>query len=184
MLQLPEGYHLLFRLDLMKNKKQMLMVNGLALIVAVGMVIPAVMRVSFMDCFGTQTMVKLLALAVGSLAYIVLHELTHAVCMKHYSKEKVRFGFTGMYAFAGSDAYYYKKPYLVIALAPVVLWGVVLLILNWVLPVDWFWPVYAIQVSNLSGAAGDAYVTYRMWKLPDDVLVRDSGTAMNVYGKR
>ena len=127
---------------------------------------------------------KLLALAVGSVAYIVLHELTHAVCMKHYSKEKVRFGFTGMYAFAGSDAYYYKKPYLVIALAPVVVWGIVLLALNLALPIDWFWPVYAIQISNLAGAAGDAYVTWRMWQLPGDVLVRDSGTAMNVYGKR
>lgn len=183
MLQLPEGYRLLFRLDLMKNRKQMLTVNGLALIIAAVMVIPAVCLVSFTDNFRTQTVWKLLALAVGSVAYVVLHELTHAVCMKHYSREKVRFGFTGLYAYAGSDAYYYKKPYLVIALAPVVVWGVVLLVLNLTLPMDWFWPVYAIQVSNLAGAAGDAYVTCRMWKLPNDVLVRDSGTAMNVYGK-
>ena len=184
MLHLPEGYHLLFRLDLLKNKRQLRIVNGLSLIIAAALLVPALVWVGFEESFHTQTIAKLLALALGSVAYIILHELTHAVFMKRYSKEKVRFGFKGMYAFAGSDAYFYKKPYLIIALAPVVVWGLVLLALNLLLPPDWFWPVYAIQLSNLGGAAGDLYVTWRMWKMPDDVLVQDSGVAMNVYGRR
>ena len=78
-----------------------------------------------------------------------------------------------------------KEPLLIWTLiASLFIGNLMLLALNLLLPPDWFWPVYAIQVSNLAGAAGDIYVTWRMWHMPADVLVQDSGTAMNVYGRR
>ena len=86
-----------------------------------------------------------------------------------------------MYAYAGSDAYFGKKPYIVIALAPVVVWGVVLLILNLLAGDGWFWVVWLIQVSNLSGAAGDLYVTAKLSKMSADILIQDSGVSMTVY---
>ena len=86
-----------------------------------------------------------------------------------------------MYAFAGSNDYYDKRSYIVIALAPIVVWGVVLLVLNLLVPVQWFWIVYWVQVSNISGAAGDLYVTYRFSRLPQDILVQDYGVGMTVY---
>ena len=86
-----------------------------------------------------------------------------------------------MYAYAGSDAYFNKKQYVIIALAPVVFFGVVFLLLNLFLPSEWFWTIYLLQIFNLSGAAGDFYMTNLMTKLPADVLVHDSGTAMNIY---
>ena len=124
---------------------------------------------------------KLLLMVIGVLLYLVLHELTHAVCMKYYGAEKVKFGYTGLYAYAGSDAYFGKKPYIVIALAPVVVWGVVLLILNLLAGDGWFWVVWLIQVSNLSGAAGDLYVTAKLSKMSADILIQDSGVSMTVY---
>jgi hypothetical protein len=107
----------------------------------------------------------------------------HGITMKLFGTKKVKYGFTGLYAFAGSDDYYDKMSYITIALAPIVFWGIVLLILNLTLGSEWFWVVYIIQIINVSGAAGDMYVTYRMTKLPQDVLVRDTGVAMTVYGK-
>ena len=116
--------------------------------------------------------------------YLVLHDLVHGIAMKLCGTRRVHYGFTGMYAFAGSDDYYDKSGYIMIALAPIVVWGVVLAVLNLLVPTAWFWVVYLIQISNLSGAAGDLYVTVKFSRLPRDILVRDSGVAMTVYARR
>jgi hypothetical protein len=86
-----------------------------------------------------------------------------------------------VYAYAGSDDYYYKWPYITIALAPVVVWGVVLAVINFLVPAPWFWVVYGIQLMNLSGAAGDLYVTAKFSSLPGTILIRDYGVGMHVY---
>ena len=119
-----------------------------------------------------------------SILYIILHEFVHGITMKLCGTKKVKYGFKGVYAFAGSEDYYDKKSYLTIALAPVVLWGILLTILSLVVPTQWFWVVYFIQISNISGAAGDMYVTARFSKLPDDILVKDYGVGMTVYSAK
>lgn len=113
--------------------------------------------------------------------YIVLHELVHGIFMKRFSGIKPNYGFTLMYAYAGSTAYFNKKHYIIIALAPIVVWGIVLTIINCFVPASWFWVVYFIQIMNISGAAGDLYVTYKFSKMPKNILVHDSGVAMTVY---
>lgn len=64
-----------------------------------------------------------------------------------------------------------------------VVWEIVLLILNFIVPMSWFWVVYFIQMGNVSGAAGDLYVTWKFSKLPKDILVKDTGVEMTVYSK-
>ncbi len=101
--------------------------------------------------------------------------------MKICGTKKVKYGFTGMYAFAGSEDFYNKKAYIFIALAPVVFWGIVLAVINPFVPIEWFWVVYMIQIFNLSGAAGDLFVTIKFLRLPKDILVQDYGVGMTVY---
>ena len=48
------------------------------------------------------------------LVYMVLHELVHGVFMKRFSGVKPNYGYTGMYAYAGSNAYFDKKSYIII----------------------------------------------------------------------
>ena len=119
----------------------------------------------------------------GTVAYIILHEAVHGIVMYRCSRVKPRFGFTGVYAYAGSDVYFDKKNYLIIAMAPVVFWGVVLAVVCALVPESWFWPFYFIQLMNLSGAGGDLYVTWKFSKLPKDILVQDTGVAMTVYAR-
>lgn len=76
-----------------------------------------------------------------------------------------------------------KKAYIFIALAPVVLWGIVLAVINAFVPEAWFWVVYLLQVINLSGAAGDLFVTVKFSRFPKDILVRDYGVGMTVYSE-
>lgn len=185
-LQLPESYHESFRVDLQKDKKLALLVNGGALVIALVMILPAVRLVSIGTLFSFEQgfggyAARFLTLILGSIAYIFLHELTHGVFIRIFSGKKPMFGFTGLYAYAGSTAYFAKVPYLIIALAPVVIWGIVLLILNVLFPLEWFYVFYLIQVANLSGAAGDLYITFRFLRLPNNILVQDTGVSMTVF---
>ena len=43
--------------------------------------------------------------------------------------------------------------------------------------------VWFLQAGNIGGAAGDVYVTARLWKLPETLLVRDTGVDMTVYDR-
>lgn len=186
---LPENYSEIFEVDLQKNKKLALIINGLALVIGIIMVVAAAFAVPFSALFDMSQgllmySLRFLVLIVAMVAYIILHELTHGIAMKLCGTKKIKYGFTGLYAFAGSDDYYSKGSYIFIALAPVVLWGVILAILCPFLPAEWFWVAYIVQVCNISGAAGDAYVTVKFSRFPSDILVNDCGVGMKVYSKQ
>jgi len=183
--ELPEGYTEIKRVDLQKNIKLAVLVNVLALVIAVvvffigTLVNPFSFSIDYENLTGT--LLTLGGVFFAMILYLVAHELIHGVFMKKYSGKKARYGFTGLYAYAGSDAYFAKGAYLVIGLAPVVTFFALCLLLNTVLPEKWFWPVYFIQIINLSGAAGDLYVTCLMSRMPANTLVKDDGTAMSIY---
>ena len=127
-----------------------------------------------------QTALQCLILSTGTFAYIIGHEAVHGVFMWHYSHLKPHFGFSFTYAYAGSDCWFAKNAYLAIALAPVAVWFVVFSVLTLVLPAAWFWIVWFWQIMNISGAAGDFYVFARILRMPEAVLVQDTGTAMTI----
>ena len=56
--------------------------------------------------------------------------------------------------------------------------------INALVPTSWFWVVYFLQVCNISGAAGDMFVTVKFAKMPEDILVKDSGVGMVVYSRK
>lgn len=188
--QLPNGYKEILKIDLQKNTKLAVLVNVLALIIAVLMIVPVFVRIreSFSMVFIitddvkiTALLLKFIVLIAGMVVYMILHELVHGIFMKKFSGIKPKYGFTGLYAYAGSSAYFNRKSYIIIALAPIVILGIVLLILQFLVPVSWFFVVYLIQVCNVSGAAGDIYVTCKMSRMPADILVNDVGVSMTVY---
>ena len=185
---LPQGYREILSVDLQKNKKLMLLVNGIAIVLAGLMLAVGIRLVPVSTLFDMSAgmgayFARFGVLLASLVLYMVLHELTHAAAMKLCGTKKVRFGFTGMYAFAGSDDYYPKLPYIAIALAPIVLLGIIIAVVNALVPESWFWVVYIVQITNISGAGGDLYVTLRFAALPGDILVRDYGVGMHIYSK-
>ena len=185
---LPEGYREICTIDLQKNKKMALFVNLLAIVIAAFLTIPMHYVVPFSSLFSMENgmqayMFRFAAMFVLLILYMVLHELVHGIAMKMCGTKKVKYGFTGIYAYATSNDLYDKKTYIFIALAPVVLWGIVLAVVNMFVSLEWFWGVYLIQISNLSGAAGDLYVTVKFLRLPSDILIQDYGVGMTVFSK-
>ena len=185
--ELPAGYQKAYYLNA-KDKKVGILFNLIALVIMI-----AVLAVGVLPLINTERtreeisetalMLFPLGLLLVMLIYIVSHELVHGIFMRLFSKMRVKYGFTALYAYAGSDAYFDKSSYIIIALAPVAVWGAVLALVCALVPPLWFWPLYIIQINNFAGAAGDFYVTARFACLPRDILVRDTGTAMTVFAK-
>lgn len=184
--KLPEGYREIFSVDLQKNKKTALLINVIAIVISVAMAVPAHFYIPISTLFDMEKgignyILRFAVIMISMFAYIILHEAVHGITMKCYGTKKIKYGFTGLYAFAGSDDYYDKSSYIVIALAPVVVWGIVIAAVNAFVSPEWFWVVYFLQIANISGAAGDIYVTTKFARFPKDILVSDSGVGMTVY---
>lgn len=183
---LPEDYGEIYSLNLQKDKRTAIIVNLLALAIAAVMAISMnffVPVTSVFDMSGgiVRYFLRLAALIVLMVLYMFLHELVHGIAMKLCGTKRVKYGFTGLYAFAGSEDYYDKKSYIFIALAPIVLWGTVLAAVNFFVPTEWFWIVYMIQLINISGAAGDLFAAVKFSRMPKNILIQDSGVSMRVF---
>ncbi len=188
--ELPENYVKIEELNLQSNKKLALKINGLSTLLMVIMFIGMNLIYPFADFIGKnieeprKLMVQFLVLLPAYIVYIILHELTHGVTMKHYGAKKVRYGFTGLYAFAGSlEDYFDKYAFARIGLAPLTVFGLLFLLLQFLIP-SWFWTIWFLQIANVSGAAGDLYVYFHLRKLPDSIKIRDSGVDMIIYDKQ
>ena len=184
-MKLPEGYDLYSVIDLKTNKKDNLFVTiGSAVIMAVMFIAAYFTKgVFILAAIGwVKIIINIVIAFFGSVAYIFLHEAVHAAFFKIFdTKCKLRFGFTAGMAYCSSDGYYKKAPYLAVALSPVVIWTPLLLIPCLLVPLTYFWGVFFIQIFNVSGAAGDLYVTVKILTAPKKVLILDNGTDMEIY---
>ena len=168
-----------------KNKKLAIGVNAFSLAIMMVMFVLGTIIVPLRVQWESRhdVLLSMLFLLLSVVVYIVAHELIHGFFFKRYSDKRAKYGFTGLYAYAGSDAYFNKRQYLVIGLSPVVILGFLSLLLNVFLSTEWFWRIYFLQLINLSGAAGDFYIVNLMRKLPADMLVQDTGLSMTFYSR-
>ena len=175
---LPEGYKKMMTIDLLNDKNPMLTVCVINLVLLV-------LTFSLGFLFSPFKFNLWLILSVPLIyIYMLLHELVHGILMYLFSKVKPTYGFNLAYAYAGSTAYFSKVHYIIIALAPIIIWGIVLAVIcSYTAGTNLFWPFYIVQCINIGGAAGDIYVTFLFSKMPKDILVNDTGLKMTVFKK-
>lgn len=182
----PKGYRQIEVMDFVRNRRQLLIVNIAAMVVMVVMIAAGLLLYPFAPTweFLKANWWAWLVAACMYIAYIPLHELTHGVLMHILSGVKPKYGLKLPYAYAGSNVYFDKKSHNLIALAPLIVWGVVLFALERMLPAQWLWIFYFIQISNVSGSMGDVYCVLHLMKLPGDILIQDTGTRMRILAPR
>lgn len=184
--EVPGGYVEFSEVDVRKNKKLSIVLNVTAIIVSFIMLYLGLKFFGLEDGFRTVRSIRQLVFEYGILfalssVYIVLHELTHGLFIRIFSGRRPTYGFTGIYACAGSSFCFDKVRYSVIALAPAVVWGIVFGVISLLMPPEYFWLVYMLQIVNISGAVGDYYVVLKMTAYPAGTIVRDTGTAFKAY---
>lgn len=106
--------------------------------------------------------IAVLIVFFGYIAYIIVHELTHGVCYKALTKQKLRFGLTLTVAYCGlREGYVNKKTALISVLAPFVVHSI------WLIPVIFLIPNNMIAAAfivlfalHFGGCCGDLWVTF------------------------
>ena len=181
------GYKECTRIDLVKNKKEALLVNiyGIIIMVVMAVFIPLLIMGGIIE-FNLETTFPLsfIVLLISLILYIPLHEIVHGIVLKNYTDEKLSFGWKLVYAYCGSkEAVVDRKEYYAVALAPLLVFSVVfisLMVLNPSLSLVW----YVMEIMNVSGSVGDIYVSIKLRKEKSrDILITDSGTDMSFWSR-
>lgn len=188
---LPFGYFERFSIDIQKTKRLVPLVNLIPIAITVAMFILMNMHISFIKYFlldfssgANFYFFRFAIFMIAIFSYNFLPELTHGIAMKCCGCEKLKCGFRSLMFFIGSEDYFFKNSYIAISLLPPVIMQVLLIIINILVPIEWFWVVYFLQIYNVSDAVWDAYAVLKLFKLPNDVLVKDTGVSLTVYCER
>lgn len=174
----PPGYQMIYMLDCEKNMKAAGVIGAISIIFSLAMILPIFLFVplsSFFSWFKTfmENPIRIPVVIASAFAYMGLHEFIHGAVMKACGTKKVKYGFRGQYFQASSEDYYDKQGYIIIALAPIAVFALVYTILCVLVPREWFWAVYFLQVINITSAAKDCFVLFKLRKMPKDVLIKD-----------
>ena len=182
---LPEDYLEIGSMDLQKDTKTAVLINVMAIVMCVALLIMFFVMRPLDPMKGIEIdIIESLLTIVLLFVYMVLHEMTHGIVMKRMDATHVRYGFTGLYAYAGSEEdYFTAKSYVTIALAPLVIWTVIFVILMILFIDNLYWMLAFLFTCHFSGCAGDMYVAYKVLEYPRDVLIRDTGVDVKIYGK-
>jgi hypothetical protein len=183
---LPEDYSEFDKIDLQNNKAQFWTVNVLSFVLAAILIVAGCFIVFPLNIEDDLIIIgiALIVAFVGIAAYLFAHEFVHGIVMFAFTKVKPKFGFVGWAAYAGSTAYFDKTSYIIVALAPLVTFGIIFGVLAIFFHTNiWFWTIWLLQTINISGAAGDLFVTFKMFGYPKDILVTDTGLSMTVYSR-
>ena len=183
---LPAGYDLYDTLDMAADRNVLKRIAWCSLIITAVMIVCGLFAVppSALFAMGWLRVIMAVFLAlVGIVVYAFAHEWVHGVFIRIFTGEPAKLGFlagSGM-AYAKSSWFFSRPAYITVALAPVIVWGVVLAVLMSDVPGGYFWCLYAIQIFNISGAVGDLYVTWLVMRMPGGVLIYDEGAAMKFF---
>jgi hypothetical protein len=193
---LPQGYHLRGTLDLSRNKKAFLAVNAFGFILllfftwlfirlAAALRQSSAIPLAFPEIRGLPggQLVTILLLFVLLGIMLVLHEAIHGFFFWLFTRQRPRFGFRGVYAFAAAPDWYLPRwQYAIVGISPLVVISLLGLLLIPVVPEVWLMPVLTFMIFNASGAAGDVIVVAWLLLQPPGVLARDAGDAVSLYG--
>ncbi len=181
--RLPDSYELFDTILIKDDKKPFTAVNIVAGVLFVILFVVGGLIVDPRQAFklNSGSWLPFTVLALGYIAYVFLHKLTHALVLSALTKTKLRLEFFGRATYEG-EMYYPKPCYLIAALAPLLIWGAVFGILNAFFRTGiWFWVFWLLQAENISGVASDLFVSCKLLTYPKEVLVQDAGGKISIY---
>lgn len=196
---LPEDYQAYATIALAKNKRLFLFLNlsGLVLFVGFGWLFvqiamqqrPAVAPLlhvidttSSGGILFTLPIVWIPGALVAFFLVPVLHEAAHGLFFWLFTRERPRFAYKVLYAYAAAPDWYLPRgPYLLVGLAPLVLLSLLGVALLPVLPLSLLPGLLACLVLNAAGAVGDIAMIGWLFLQPPTTMARDTGDAVTLY---
>ena len=186
-LELPENYKLDKTIDMKKMSTNIFLnvLNILFVIISFLILIPLKFKEIKFDNLIELSIVMFIAL-IGFIIYIVLHELTHGLFYKIFTKQKLTFGVSLTYAYCGVPNIYVRKKEAIIAcLSPLIIFSIIFLTLIFILPPNYINLSIIILFSfHFGGCSGDIYLSLILLiKYKKDTYIKDTGPTQYIYKK-
>lgn len=186
-LELPENYKLDKTIDMKKMSTNIFLnvINILFVIISFLILIPLKFKEIKFDNLIELSIVMFIAL-IGFIIYIVLHELTHGLFYKIFTKQKLTFGVSLTYAYCGVPNIYVRKKEAIIAcLSPLIIFSIIFLTLIFILPPNYINLSIIILFSfHFGGCSGDIFLSLILLiKYDKDTYIKDTGPTQYIYKK-
>lgn len=121
---------------------------------------------------------------LGCLCFIIIHESVHLIFMKIFSKERLCLSFKFPTISVGSNGKFSKRQFIIIALAPVVILGVVLALLIIFCSESYKFFLSILLILNFAGSGGDYLQVFEMRKYSMDTFFQDNSIETSIYKKK
>lgn len=177
---LPPNYEFHSKMDLSKDKKISISIQVLLLLI-VAIMIGLAKLLKFPLTGNGSTGIKIGVTVFMCAVYMIVHELTHGVFVKLLSGVKPTYLVKFPFLCTGSKAYFNKKSFIIVALSPIVVWGISLIIMLLLLPPNFFLSIYIVTILNFAGAAGDYFQVYAISRMHPLALIQDDGNETKVF---
>ena len=178
--ELPSSYLKHLTVDLKTDRRLAVAVRGIFVLVALSAVVAALLIDLPRDPSWGPAVTIPLTLA-ACLVYMAVHEATHGVLLQLLTKVKPSYAVRFPFLTTGNHAYLTRRSAVIVALAPSVLWGIVLILALFTLPQDYLLSAYILLTLNFAGSAGDFVEVYVVSRQQPDALVKDDGNQIHVF---
>ncbi|WP_131105478.1 DUF3267 domain-containing protein [Ornithinimicrobium sufpigmenti] len=176
----PTHGQVVWTLDLKTNRTAALTVQvGVALTVATAIALALLLDLPLDSGWGSGITAVVTVAAV--VVYMVGHELTHGAMLWALTRVRPTYAVRLPYLTTGSQALLTRPAAVTVALAPFLLWAVLLSALWLTLPQDGRLTLYVLLALNAAGSVGDAVQAWAFARLAPGSLIRDDGRQTTVF---
>lgn len=126
-------------------------------------------------------MVSVPVMLVACVVYMAIHEATHGVALQLLTRVAPSYTVRFPFLSTGNHAYLTRRTATIVALAPLVLWGIVLIAAVVTVPDDFRLSVYVLLALNVAGSAGDLVEVWVVARQRPDALLQDDGDEIHVF---
>lgn len=178
--ELPPAYQEQRTVDVKTDRRFAVAIQGLFVLVA--LVATAAALVLDLSLASSRSPVVIIPVTLlACLVYMAVHELTHGVVLQLLTKVQPSYTVRFPFLTTGNHAYLTRRSAVIVALAPSVIWGVVLLIALLTLPADYRLTTYILLALNFAGSSGDWVEVYVIAWQQHDALVQDDGDKIHIF---
>jgi hypothetical protein len=191
---LPEGFVLRREINLQKDQSLLVKLNlwGLLLLLPIGFLLlwaAVALHPAFHSIPEVLTPLipitrQILALILGLIVTLVLHELVHGAFFWISTRQSPKFGFRGAYAFAAAPEWYIQRStYFFIGAAPLVILSAIGVICIPLIPPAFMITWLFCLLTNASGAIGDVFILAVLISQPATAMIQDRGDVISVFSE-
>ncbi|WP_018298125.1 DUF3267 domain-containing protein [Corynebacterium lubricantis] len=176
--QLPANYVLDHTINIQQDDKAKIQGYFIA-IALVAFAIALLFDLPITSDWHTGVVIVITIIAV--VVYLALHEATHGIVAKWLTQTPSTYSFSFPFLRTSNTGFLTRRGLAAVSLAPVAVWGVVLLLALLVVPEDFRMTLYILLALNFAGSSGDCIEAAAALKQPENTLLRDNGDELEVY---